>query len=475
MADLSVTRLTFRLSAGLSVLLFCSCSPSVRPEARERNASERRGADDTQAVVSPEAEGIASVVPEPEVDSIAPPIASAPSRRATSRDQIWDIGRFEPAPDGEVAGEKELYSNVKAAWLRGDEVRAFDLLTKAIAERPALIELRILRAAVTLSGVDAGTLPLEVLGGESGESAGVSVATLLFVIAEFQRGVPERPPALVPWTGLYHPHLSSRLIGGYVSLWSHGVRPLLRNRALFAGEIEVFEDFDTGSPSLVERLLTAQALAVRGEVARARETLKIRIEAEVAAEYVSRWRALVRALDASLDALAVVPARDAPSLLSTWEKQVTELIPEASGTLLVLPARALERLEARRAGGEPEPVPAIPDAPAVRETLARASRERSGREASEVSRAEQVEMVSAFLATAMRLRDFRADSLARLRSGDRAGILSDGLAWSSGLRFVEDGQRRAEFDPGDGSFAGGGSEDGSVIPCGEGVAVWIAR
>ena len=90
---------------------------------------------------------------------------------------------------------------------------------------------------------------------------------------------------------------------------------------------------------------------------------------------------------------------------------------------------------------------------------------------------EHAEMVNSFLSAALRLRDFRADSLVRLLSGDQGGILSDELVHFSGLRFVEDGRRRAEFNPGDGDFPVGetdaGVGHGWVIPCGAGASVWV--
>ena len=83
-----------------------------------------------------------------------------------SEDGMWHIRLFQATPDEEVAAEKAFYAELKRAWMERDEVRAFDLLTEEIALRPFHLELRILRAAVALSGVNAGTLPLKVLGGD---------------------------------------------------------------------------------------------------------------------------------------------------------------------------------------------------------------------------------------------------------------------------------------------------------------------
>ncbi len=397
---------------------------------------------------------------------------------------VWRIDLFGATTEAEIAAEKSFYATLSEAWQGGDQARAFDMLSDELRARPSYYELHLLRAAVALDGLGAGTLPLRVLGGQFGAGAAISVEELLFVLAEFQRGIPERPPVAVPWTGLYHPYLFTGLIGTYVSLWSHGLRPFVRNQALVAGRVDVFEDFDSGSPSLIELVLTSQLLAAHGKVARARMALAAPVENHVAPEYVPRWRALLRGLEGLLDSLAAAPAREARSLLVVWEKAVTELIPEAKGTLLILPHAALEEVERRRSVGRARGgTVMIPDADAIRDSLAPAKMERqSGPPAgdSAAERAEHRELVDSFIAAALRLRDFRADALVRVRSGDATGVLSTGLMRDGDLVFVEEGRRRVGFyrervravDPAPVDPAAVDGAEGSwSIPCGGGA--WL--
>ena len=238
----------------------------------------------------------------------------------------------------------------------------------------------------------------------------------------------------------------------------------------------MFEDFEAASPSLVELLLKAQVLAAQGEVARARDALGVAVENYAAREYVARWRTLLRSLDLRLESLSVTPAREARLLLLTWEKQVKGMIPEARGTLLILPLPTLEEVEKRRSQGLGREVKVyIPSAEDIRSALVEAQlARRSGTlpEGSEVERRDYIEMVEAFLAAALRLRDFRADALRRVRSGDFGGVLSEGLIRDGELVFVENERRRVAFYR-QGDSGGDGTTGGASIPCGRGAWLWV--
>jgi hypothetical protein len=412
-----------------------------------------------------------------------PAAAAAPDPAAG-----WRLGLFEPISERELAEERELHAALGGAWERGDGARAFELASAALRAHPARRELHLLRAASVLVAFGALEAPFSALRGEApaaAETGAIPLAALLFLLDEYQRVLPELPPALAPWTGLYHPYAEARLIGAVAGVWSHGLRPLARLHALAAGEVLVFEALESGRPSLADILLKAELLAARGEAASARALLAADLSAYVSPDSWPRWRERLAALREVAGELAGPSPEAARAALAGWEAATREAIPELRGALIALPAAALERARSLGAArGTPEgaaaPLPEIPSEEEVLALLREAARAASApgagatRGAAPGPERGETDLRSELREAALRLRDFRADVLRRVAAGDSECVLSAGLVREGGLRFEEAGELRVAFVRA--AFLrtaeGGEWPEGTArVPCGEGF--WL--
>ena len=375
---------------------------------------------------------------------VASPTTTVPLARDIEETRVasptWKIELFGPTHASDLAVEREFYSTFTKVWRSGDTIRAFGLLDEAIAERPSRRELRLLRAAVALDGFGELARPIHTLSGSFSPAARLDCSTILFVLAEYQETFPARPERAVPWSGLYHPYVFEHAIGPDVRLWSHGLRPLLRANALTAGDLDLYESFGDDQSSLVEKVLSAQLQAVRGDAAAARAALRIPLEKYVGRQYIVRWRSMLSALETIVESLSTASYDEAWRLLELWRGAVEETIPEAAGSLVTLPPKALK---AAKSPSDARTVAEMAGVDRVLQALRASTQpgERSVDKDSENDRALRSELIDAFLRTAMRLRDFRADNLMRITVGDSSGVFSDCSTADGQLAcFPEDGK-----------------------------------
>ena len=358
---------------------------------------------------------------------------------------FWDIALFGPTSDFELEREARLYAELQSEWIAGDGVEAFRRLTVEIEAHPARHELRLLRAAVALDAVGALERPLILLEGRLTHAVLPPLPLLLFIVSEYQLAVPQRPPSPVPWTGLYHPYVFDSLLGETVTLWSHGLRSLVRASALAAGNLIVFEDFARSDASLIDRLVEAQLLAAQGKLTEARETLSFSVATLVASDFVKRWSGLRDSLLHLLERVATSSSAEAELLLNAWREAVVRSIPEARHALLSLPRAALDA--AKLSALSPDAARTIPDVGSVSETLALITGQDRSTSDGATGEVERSALVEEFLETALCIRDFRADCLRRVQLGDWDGVLSRELKVENDFAFLERGSGRLAFIP----------------------------
>ena len=152
--------------------------------------------------------------------------------------------------------------------------------------------------------------------------------------------------------------------------------------------------------------------------------------------------------------------------LEIWGKALEEAIPEATGSLIVLPRVALKAAKATKASNA-ERVNAA-------EVLARMRRSNESRATPHIGAASEdqalrSELIDAFLISARRIRDFRADNLARVQRGDASGVFSDCSTADGQLACVPEDGKCLEFGP---ATNVGAPKNGWVIPCSGG---WVIR
>jgi hypothetical protein len=405
-----------------------------------------------------------------------------PPPPATSRSaEGWRINLFDPITDQENDKEKKFYGEVLDAWRAGNGLQGLLLSSKELVLHPARDEIHLLRAASVLLEIGKASAPLAALKGEltpAGSPAAdgqdeLVLEALSFALEEYQRAFPELPPEPAPWTGLYHPYARKSLAGSLLTFWSHGLKPLLRLEALSRGRHEIFEALEDPRPSLVDLLLKAQLLALRGEKERARGLLENDPKSLVAPESWPRWSPRITALSLLCDTLSSGDERKIAASLKDWDRETKAAIPEVGNAVIVLPARALDAA-ARRDEPKGAKKFARPEGQRLVEML---FRRRAGGPlgksggplpAAGLSSADR-EVIEAVHRSGLRLRDFRADVLRRFENGGGGVILSAELLRDGGLSFVEGGKRRISLERERGTPIS--PESTLRIPCGDGF--WL--